>query len=245
MHENWFKDWFNTPYYHQLYVNRDEQEAALFIDALIQFLQPKAGSRMLDIACGKGRHSLQLHKKGFEVMGIDLSLESIKSAQQFATDDLQFFTHDMRLPFHVNYFNYAFNFFTSFGYFDTLHEHEKAIRTFATSLKPKGILVIDYINAVVAEHRLEVYAEHFYTDVLFKISKKVDGMHFYKSIEVHDPKLNEPLHFVEKVAKFGLADFEKMLLLSGLKVKHVFGNYQLEPFVAESAQRLIIVAEKS
>ena len=46
----WFKDWFNSSYYHQLYFNRDEKEAAAFIDKLIEFLQPLPASVMLDVA---------------------------------------------------------------------------------------------------------------------------------------------------------------------------------------------------
>ncbi len=58
--QTWFKDWFNTPYYHQLYFKRDDKEAAAFIDKLIGYLKPPANAKMLDVACGKGRHSLQL-----------------------------------------------------------------------------------------------------------------------------------------------------------------------------------------
>src|SRR3954449_2448025 len=76
----WFKEWFNSPYYHQLYFNRDMSEAAAFIDKLITHLKPAPGSTMLDVACGKGRHSLQLANKGFDVTGIDLSEDSIQEA---------------------------------------------------------------------------------------------------------------------------------------------------------------------
>ena len=110
MQQTWFKDWFNSNYYHQLYFNRDDKEAANFIDKLISYLKPPAGCNMLDIACGKGRHSIQLANKGFSVTGIDLSDDSINEALQFETESLHFYRHDMRLPFWINYFNYAFNF---------------------------------------------------------------------------------------------------------------------------------------
>jgi 2-polyprenyl-3-methyl-5-hydroxy-6-metoxy-1,4-benzoquinol methylase len=83
----WFKDWFNSPYYHQLYFQRDDKEAAAFIDKLIGHLQPPAGSRMLDVACGKGRHSIQLASKGYDVTGIDLSADSIREAQKHTADN--------------------------------------------------------------------------------------------------------------------------------------------------------------
>ena len=77
----WFKDWFNSPYYHQLYFKRDEAEAKKFINKLIEYLQPAKGSLMLDIACGRGRHSRILAAMGFDVTGIDLAAESIKEAK--------------------------------------------------------------------------------------------------------------------------------------------------------------------
>ena len=115
--KTWFKDWFNSPYYHNLYFKRDENEAAAFIDNLVNYLSPAPGSKMLDVACGRGRHSIQLAAKGFDVTGIDLSEDSINYALQFEKDNLHFYQHDMRLPFRINYYDFAFNFFTSFGYF--------------------------------------------------------------------------------------------------------------------------------
>src|SRR5436190_18774056 len=103
----WFKDWFNSPYYHQLYFNRDEHEASAFINKLIDHLQPPVGSKMLDVACGKGRHSLQLATKGFDVTGIDLSEDSIREALQYESETLHFYQHDMRREFWINYFDHA------------------------------------------------------------------------------------------------------------------------------------------
>ena len=70
--KNWFREWFDSPYYHLLYTNRNDEEAARFIDALLAFLKPSPGSRMLDVASGRGRHSRYLESKGFDVTGIDL-----------------------------------------------------------------------------------------------------------------------------------------------------------------------------
>src|SRR5215218_6106463 len=93
----WFKQWFDSPYYHQLYFNRDEQEAAAFINRLIDKLQPAPGSFMLDVGCGRGRHSRILAARNFDVTGIDLSVASINFANQYESENLHFFQHDMRL----------------------------------------------------------------------------------------------------------------------------------------------------
>src|ERR1700733_6328828 len=175
----WFKDWFNSPYYHLLYSNRDEKEAAAFIDKLIDDLKPSPGATMLDVACGKGRHSIHLAEKGFDVTGIDLSEESIAEALTHQTDTLHFYIHDMRLPFWINYFDFAFNFFTSFGYFETQRENDNAIRTIAQSINSNGHFVMDYLNTHCAEANAIHNMEKDINGVHYAITKWTDAKHFY------------------------------------------------------------------
>jgi SAM-dependent methyltransferase len=242
--QHWFKNWFNSPYYYQLYFKRDEAEAAKFIDKLLDHLQPPADSLMLDIACGKGRHSTHLASKGFDVTGIDLSADSIAEAKEYETDLLHFFVHDMRLPFWINYFNYAFNFFTSFGYFNTRREHDNAIRTIAQSLKPGGIFVIDYLNVHYSEDHLIHKSEKEIDGVNFFITKWFDEDHFYKKIIVEDEALDNPLEYMEKVAKFSLGDFTEMFAFHHLQVQEVFGDYNFGDYHIKNSPRMIIVAKK-
>ena len=240
----WFKDWFNSPYYHQLYFQRDEAEASAFIDKLINYLQPKADAEMLDVACGKGRHSIHLAEKGFTVTGIDLSEDSIKEAKENETSSLEFFVHDMRLPFRINYFDYAFNFFTSFGYFKTRREHDNAVRTIAQSLKPNGILVMDYLNVHYAEDKLVHKNEKEIDDVNYYITKWYDETHFYKKIVVEDDNLEEPIEYTEKVAKFSLGDFTEMFAYQGLQIQEVYGDYAFNAYDLKNSPRLIMIAKK-
>ncbi len=240
----WFKDWFNSPYYHQLYFKRDQSEAAAFIDKLIDHLKPAAGSLMLDIACGRGRHSRMLAAKGFNVTGIDLSTDSIKEAKKFETVNLQFFLHDMRLPFWINYFDCAFNFFTSFGYFKTRREHDNAIRTIAQSLQPNGIFVIDYLNVHYAEDHFVHKSEIEIDDVTYAITKWFDETHFYKKIVVEDEELENPLTYQETVAKFSLGDFTEMLSYQQLQIQEVYGDYNFNDYHVKNSPRMIIIAKK-
>jgi len=122
MPKKWFQHWFNSPYYHILYQQRDHAEAEFFIDNLCAYLKPAANARLFDIACGRGRHSIYFNSKGFDVTGIDLSIASIKYAKQYENKQLHFYVHDMRYLFYVNYFDIALNLFTSFGYFETDQE---------------------------------------------------------------------------------------------------------------------------
>lgn len=102
----------------------------------MQHLKPGPGSTMLDIACGKGRHAIHLAENDYDVTGIDLSAQSIEEASLSEKDNLRFYQHDMRLPFWINYFHYAFNFFTSFGYFKTMRENYNVVETISKALKP-------------------------------------------------------------------------------------------------------------
>lgn len=240
----WYEDWFNSPFYHKLYFERDETEAGLFLQRLVAHLQPPPGSRMLDVACGKGRHSKQLAGTGFVVTGIDISADSIAKAKEAETDGLHFFVHDMRLPFWINYFDYAFNFFTSFGYFRTRREHDAAIRTIGGSLKKEGIVLIDYLNTHYAESHLVQTDNKTIGETNYAILRWHDAHHFYKRITVTDPTLSQPMSYTEKVAKFSLGDFNDMLSYQRLQVTEVFGNYELQAYDVHKTPRLIVVAKK-
>lgn len=244
MQQTWFKDWFNSPYYHRLYFNRDVTEAAAFINKLIDYIQPAPGSKMLDVACGKGRHSMLLSAKGFDVVGIDLSGDSINEALKNESNNLHFYQHDMRLPFWINYFDYAFNFFTSFGYFKTQREHDNSIRTISSSIKSRGFFVMDFLNVHFAEDHVVHHSEKEIDGVNFILTKWYDETHFYKKIEVEDEVLEEPLIYTEKVAKFSLGDFTDMFAYHGLQIKEVFGDYSFSNYHIHTSPRLIMIAQK-
>jgi 2-polyprenyl-3-methyl-5-hydroxy-6-metoxy-1,4-benzoquinol methylase len=240
----WFKNWFNSTYYHILYNNRNENEAEAFMQKLVGYLNVKPNSYILDVACGKGRHSKALSDMGFFVSGIDLSTESIEQASALANDNLEFFVHDMRLPFRVNYYNYAFNLFTSFGYFNSNREHQNAIRAIANSIVNEGILVIDYLNVAYEENLLINYHEKQIDAYTFEITKWHTKQHFFKKVQVVCE--NElPQHLsTERVAKFSVSDFEAMLLKQNMQIVKVFGDYNLNDYNEKTSSRMIIIAKK-
>jgi len=243
--KEWYKDWFNSIYYHKLYFERDENEAQNFINRLIDHLKPVPNSSMLDVACGRGRHSRFLAEKGFYITGIDISGSSISYAKRFEKDNLQFFQHDMRLPFWINYFDYVFNFFTSFGYFATRREHDDAMRTIAQSLKPSGIVLFDYLNVHYAEDRLVHNDVKKIDQTEYEIHRWHDDDHFFKKIIVKDPALSSPIEYTEKVAKFSLGDFTDMLSFQKMQVLEVFGDYDLNAYHVRNTPRMIVVARKA
>jgi len=241
---NWFREWFNSPYYHQLYFEHNEKEASLFINRLIDHLQPAKSSLMLDVACGRGRHARVLAEKGFDVTGTDIAPDSIAFAKKFETDHLHFYEHDMRLPFWINYFDYAFNFFTSFGYFKTEREHYNAVRTVAQSLRKGGTFVLDFLNVHYAEDHLVHKSQKEINGVTYFLTKWYDETHFYKRIVIEDEKRKDPLEYVEKVAKFSLGDFNDMFAFHQLQMQEVYGDYKLNAYHVKDSPRLIMIARK-
>ncbi len=240
----WFESWFDSHFYHKLYFERDEQEAKNFIKNLIEYLQPAAQSFMLDVACGKGRHSKTLSSYGHTVTGIDISPQSIAFAKKYENDRLEFYQHDMRLTYRINYYQFAFNLFTSFGYFNTQRENDDAIRTIAQSIKPDGTFVIDYLNQQYVADRLIPSEIKEIEGTTFRIKRYKENGFFIKQIQIEDASLSVPLIHQEKVAAFTFTNFEQMFKKQGLVINAVFGNYQLQPFDINSSPRLIIVAQK-
>jgi SAM-dependent methyltransferase len=244
MQDGWFAVWFDSPHYHRLYAHRNDDEAAGFIDALTARLQPGASARMLDLGCGTGRHARQLASKGYDVTGIDLSATSLAMATRTAGPRLKFRRQDMRLPFGRGTFDYVFNFFTSFGYFDAPGDHQAVVRNIAAALKDGGRLVLDYLNVPYADARLTPREDAVFDWATCRITRTVERGCFVKRVVVDDGTPGPPAQYVERVARFTLADFERLFRRHGLTIEEVFGTYALGPYDAHTSPRLILVARK-
>jgi len=244
----WFAAWFDSPHYHTLYAHRSDTEAAAFIDALIDRLQPGDDASILDLGCGAGRHARYLASKGFDVTGLDLSAASIRRAQRFERPGLRFRRHDMRVPFGRQAFDYVFNMFTSFGYFADAAEHQRVVRNIANALQPGGRLVLDYLNVPHAEARLTPSEIKPIDGVTYRVTRWSDSTHFYKRIQIDtadaaDTDAGAGEH-VERVAKFTYADFDDMFARSGLSIEAVYGDYALQLYDVQTSPRLILVARR-
>lgn len=242
MTKEWFKSWFNTKYYHILYENRDNQEAVRFIDALVQYLQPQHDAHILDLACGKGRHSRYLNQLGFDVCGADLSEESIAYAKQFENDKLHFFTHDMRKELKQNSFTHIFNLFTSFGYFDDENDNVSVLQSVENALTPNGILVIDFMNSTKIINELIPEQTIQKEGIEFHITKKFDGKHICKNIHFFDK--GEKHSYTEKVQALTLQNFISLFNATKLQIIATFGDFKLNEFDEKTSDRLILIAKK-
>ncbi|MFT5511983.1 MAG: SAM-dependent methyltransferase [Bacteroidia bacterium] len=240
----WFEDWFDSPYYHLLYGNRDQTEAARFIDNLLQYLKPKRESTFLDLACGKGRHALEIANHGYRTTGIDLSENSIAEANMIDDAHLDFHVGDMRHAHFPDRFDYIFNLFTSFGYFDTSDGQKETLNAIHKQLKKKGLVVIDYLNVAKAERDIANTPDRTIAvdDVHFATRKRVSNQFISKEINIFDNGENHT--YYEHIWRLSVQDFEKLLNISGFTIQTIFGDYELNSFKPATSERLILVAKK-
>lgn len=242
MSKPWFEQWFNTEYYHILYKNRDHKEAEDFIDRLYNHFDLQ-DEFVCDLACGKGRHSKYLNKKGLKVLGLDLATESIKEASQFENENLKFDTHDMRDVYPEVSFDYVFNLFTSFGYFDHQDDNLKVLNSVHQMLNDNGRLIIDFLNATHVVDNLIVEEVKAIEGIDFKINKSFDGSHILKRIQFEDG--GKEFDYTEKVQAVSYSDFKRLLQETGFEFEAVYGDYKLNPFDEKTSSRLIVVAKKA
>jgi SAM-dependent methyltransferase len=239
---DWFKNWFDSFYYHKLYRHRNTAEAQQFMDNILDFINPPKDNRILDLACGKGRHSIYLNKKGFDVVGVDLSKNSIAEANKQANPHLHFHAMDMRHLVTDQPFDLVMNLFTSFGYFKTRDENLMVLNGVNQILNSKGILVIDFLNATKVIKNLVPEEIQQIEDITFTINRFIENDTVVKTIQVnHEGKNHE---FQESVSMFELSDFKAMFNETGFNLIHHFGNYQLNDFDPKISDRLILVAQK-
>jgi len=238
----WFSEWFNSPYYHILYKNRDEAEAHRFIDNLQDFFGFSAKNRILDLACGRGRHSIYLNSKGFDVTGIDIASESINYAKRYANEHLHFYVHDMRKPYVRDTFCYVLNLFTSFGYFETEGENINAICTVTEAMKKGGRLVLDFFNTAKIVNTLKPFTVSEVDGITFEIHKRMESGFIIKDIHFEDK--GQAYHFQERVKAISAEQFLHYFEVADLELLHIFGDYDLNPYDKETSDRMILVARK-
>ena len=236
----WFQHWFDTSYYHLLYGNRNEEEAEFFMKNLITFLQLKKSDKILDLPCGKGRHAMFLNSKGYDVVGADLSKNSIEFAKSFENNTLQFYLHDMRNPLTGKY-NAIFNLFTSFGYFNNNQTNIKVLNNFKNALHKNGFIIIDFLNINKIKQTLIPKETFLKNDIEFHITRSIQNDFLIKNISFEADDIEH--HYIEKVQCLTLQDITSFANKIHLKVKHVFGDYDLSPLDKNNSDRLILILQ--
>jgi SAM-dependent methyltransferase len=238
--KDWFVSWFDTEYYHTLYKHRDDTEAHDFVKNLVSFLKLTQNDTILDLACGKGRHSIYLNSLGFNVVGADLSKNSIQFAKEFENNRLHFVEHDMRNPLEKKY-NAILNLFTSFGFFENDAEDIAILQNIKNGLLPKGKAIIDFMNSKKVIKNLVPEEIQIIDGIEFKITRYLESGFIVK--EINFDADGEHHKYFEKVKNLDLAKINTYVNAVDFKIKHIFGNYHLDAFDEKTSDRLILVLE--
>ena len=237
---DWFTDWFNTPYYHILYKDRNDDEAQLFMKHITTFLNLPKKTHILDLPCGRGRHSVFLNSLGYKVTGGDLAANSIKLAKKFENKTLNFKVQDMRVPFNSKY-DAVFNLFTSFGYFKDDKEDILILNNIKQSLKKDGFFVFDFLNA--EKVKLNIVAEEIkvVNSITFKIKREIKNGFILKHISFFADRKNHS--YTEQVKYLDLDKMTTFFEKVGFNITNVFGDYNLNAYEAKTSDRLILIAK--
>ncbi len=252
----WFKTWFSSPDYLKLYEHRDTHDAKRLITLLFKNIRLNPNSRILDLACGNGRHSILFARKGFETLGIDLSgflinqaKKQLKEEYKRFTKNLKFEIRDMREINHKKQFDLVVNLFSSFGYFISQKDNEKVIKGISLALKPGGFFLFDFLNSSYLRKNLVPFDikklagksaiqirnidNGFVIKEIYILSERKPG-HYYPDI----------LHFTERIRLYSLKDFQRMFNDNNLRIIKSFGDYNGSKFNENKSKRLIIIAKK-
>lgn len=246
MHSEWFNDWFNSGFYQKVYSNRDLTEAAELFYTLNQN-QDLTGKKVLDLACGAGRHSLLYAREGCNVTGVDISKVLLNDAREkFQAEFLQgtFVEADLRcFSPQPAAFDIVLNLFTSFGYFVEDKDNFYIFRIAETALNRGGLFYFDYFNIEYLKTHLITEDIKQFDDLAVTQVRKIVGDRVEKQIRL---EINGGTKvYFESVKLYSSERIIDEIQRLNLKVSSVFGNYSGEPFNPVESPRCIVVAQKT
>ena len=216
----WFEEWFGEEYL-ALYPHRDEAEAAQAVHLVASATGLTAGWRVLDVACGAGRHARAFRQAGARCFGVDLSATLLRVASR--TTDAPLIRADMRyLPVRLGSMDLTVNLFTSFGYFERDAEHVLALREMVSTVRPLGWYVIDFLNPATVRRNLVPSERVTLNGRSVDVRRELSPDHHYvtKTILTADGR-----RFRERVRLFEADEIRHMLADAGVQVEHAYGDY--------------------
>jgi len=244
---NWYEEWFRKEYL-LIYPHRNEAEAVTQVEFIRKHISLPENAKVLDLCCGCGRHSIEIKKLGYDVIGTDLSEELLDIASSTASKnelDIKFFRCDMREMLYENYFDLVVQFFTSFGYFEDDYENQRVLIAISKALKPGGKFLIDYMNP------------YYVIKNLVKRDEKdiANGAHLIQERWVDESKkrVNKTITLVkegkesvysESVRMYSLQEMEDMLSASGLSLTEVYGDFSGTGYSKDSPRMILLGKSK-
>jgi SAM-dependent methyltransferase len=231
----WFEEWFGEEYL-QLYPHRNDAEAERAVELIRRTVQLEPGWRVLDVACGAGRHARAFDATGARCIGIDLSRTLLLLARQLTAAPLV--RGDMRqLPIRPGSMDLTVNLFTSFGYFDEDAEHTAALNEMIATVRPGGWFVIDFLNPAAVRRQLVAEETLDLAGSTVRVSRSVspDGRYVCKSI-----RAGQGRNYRERVRLFEPEQMSDMLEAGGVAVRFRFGDYDATPLVSNSPRTILM-----
>jgi SAM-dependent methyltransferase len=245
----WWQNFFDDGTYkimYELYPERRRETTISHCDFIENVLKPSKHVKILDLACGPGRHSIELAKRGYKVTGFDYSEYFLNKARIFAKQagvNIRFVQGDMRkLPFQ-NEFDVVINMFTSFGYFEKEEDHLKVLKQIARSLKPGGKFLLDTINREWLVRNFQAKGWEKGEDFLLLEDRTLDLEHNRSGAKWILLQGNEQKIYQHSLRIFALHELMGLIRQANLKVLSYYGNFKQEPWSCDT-NRTIIVAEK-
>jgi SAM-dependent methyltransferase len=230
MKTEWFERWFGKEYI-ALYPHRNVAEAEHMVALIEGLLGEKKVDRVLDLACGAGRHSGILANHWWTV-GLDLSEVLLRLAHSEAIP-AAFVRGDMRvLPFADSAFDLVVNLFTSFGYFKDDESHLHVVHEVARVTRGGGTFVLDFLNTTQLRRTLVPYDEQKIGEMIVEQRREIteDGRYVIKRICIR----GSGKEFIERVRLFDIGDLSGMMVTAGFRIDAVYGNYDAAPYTPES-----------
>lgn len=243
---SWFEEWFDSPLYEFLYAYRNHEEASKLADHIQREIPVDEYQTIVDVGCGRGRHSITLAERGYNVTGFDLSPQAIVKAEKIASErglnNVTFLVNDMRQPI-AGQFDAALNLFTTFGYFLEDEENERVLKSVNSMLKKNGLFLIDYFNSKEVKKELVPKERGSHLGIEYAIRRYVENSCVYKNIRFNGEDFENPKEYTERVKLYDKQWFEKVLRRSGFSIRRVWGSYSGDAFDESCSPRLIILAE--
>ena len=241
----WFEDWFNSKEYLDVYQHRNESDAKLLFELIIKHIKIPIKGKVLDLACGPGRHSLLFARKGFDVTGIDLSENLLRVAESSSRKEklkIQFIKADLRNIELTEKFDLVVNLFTSFGFFEKDEDNFSIFRTASNLLKPGGYFVFDFLNSTFVENNLVRESSESKLNEKIIQKRRIEGDRVIKDIII---QYNGTVKtFYESVKLYRWQKLHEVIKENGLAIKNTFGDFTGIDFGEATSPRIIIIAQK-
>ncbi len=245
MKSEWFKEWFNTDEYLTVYQHRNEQDAERHIDLILKNITLPRSSKIIDMACGAGRHAVILARKGFEVTGVDLSEKLISIARSISAKEnlnVKFILSDIRNFLSEDKFDLVLNLFTSFGYFESDEENFAVLKKAYDLLNDKGFFILDFFNSEFLVKNLVKYSSDKISSGEIIQERKILNNRVIKKITI--VKSEQANEYEESVKIYSHNDLSQVLKKIGFDIYKTFGDFDGTEFNSSTSPRVIFVCQK-